>query len=157
MEKPKFVYVTYITTTPEKLWNALQNSEMTRQYWGNHTNATDWKPGSRWEHRDTDDAKLVDIVGKVVESDPPRKLVLTWASPADEARPAGHSRVTFEIVSFGEIVRLTVTHDELEAGSEMRSGISYAWPLVLSSLKSILETGKPMPMTSTRKGWPPRN
>jgi uncharacterized protein YndB with AHSA1/START domain len=99
----------------------------------------------------------VDIVGKVVESDPPRKLVLTWASPADEARPAGHSRVTFEIVSFGEIVRLTVTHDELEAGSEMLSGISYAWLLVLSSLKSILETGKPMPMTSTRKGWPPRN
>ena len=94
MEKPKFVYITYITTTPEKLWNALQNSEMTRQYWGNHTNATDWKPGSRWEHRDTDDAKLVDIVGKVVESDPSRKLVLTWASPADEARPAVGRRGT---------------------------------------------------------------
>src|SRR5579864_4323374 len=114
MEKPKFVYVTYITTTPEKLWNALLNSEMTRQYWGNRTNASDWKPGSRWEHRDADDAKLVDIVGKVVESDPPRKLVLTWADPKEEARPEAYSRVTLELVQFGELVRLTVTHEDFE-------------------------------------------
>ena len=156
MEKPKYVYVTYITTTPEKLWNALLNSEMTRQYWGNRTNASDWKPGSRWEHRDVDDAKLVDIVGKVVESDPPRKLILTWADPKDEARPEAYSRLTMELVQFGELVRLTVTHEEFEVGSNMLTNISYGWPIVISSLKSLLETGKPMPMTSNRKGWPPK-
>lgn len=103
-----------------------------------------------------DDAKLVDIVGKVVESDPPRKLVLTWAEAKDEARAAAYSRVTLELVQFGELVRLTVTHEEFEVGSDMLRNISYGWPVVLSSLKSLLETGKPMGMTSSRKGWPPK-
>lgn len=157
MEKPKFVYVTYIATTPEKLWNALQDPAMTKQYWGNRTNASDWKVGSKWQHRDVDDASLVDIVGKILESDPPRRLVISWAFAKDEARPEAHSRVTFELKQFGELVRLTVTHDELEPGSDMLTGISYGWPVVLSSLKTFLESGKPMPMTSTRTGWPPRN
>jgi len=71
MDKPKFVYVSYIQSTPEKVWNALIDPEVTRKYWGNHHNASDWKVGSRWEHRDYDDATLVDIVGKVVETAPP--------------------------------------------------------------------------------------
>jgi uncharacterized protein YndB with AHSA1/START domain len=157
VDKPKFVYVTYITTTPEKLWNALRDSEMTRQFWGNRINASDWKVGSRWQHRDADDSGLLDIVGKVVESDPPRRLVLTWANPADESRPAAHSRVTFEIEPFGDAVRLTITHEDFEPGSEMLRRISYGWPVVLSSLKSLLESGKPMTMTTTRTGWPPRS
>jgi uncharacterized protein YndB with AHSA1/START domain len=156
MDKPKFVYVTYITTTPEKLWNALRDSEMTTYYWGHRRNASDWKVGSKWEHRDYDDAKLVDIVGKVVESVPPRRLVLTWAYPADAANEAAHSRVTFEIEQFGEAVRLTVTHEEFKEGSDMLPRISYGWPVVLSSLKTMLETGKAMTMTTTRTGWPPR-
>jgi uncharacterized protein YndB with AHSA1/START domain len=156
MDKPSFVYVTYITTTPEKLWNALRDSDMTRQYWGNRTNASDWKVGSSWQHRDADDASRVDMVGKVLEIDPPKRLVLSWAKPADEARPAGHSRVTFEIVPFGDAVRLTVTHEDFEAGSDMLRGISYGWPLVLSSLKSLLESGKPMSFSRIRDGWPPR-
>jgi uncharacterized protein YndB with AHSA1/START domain len=130
---------------------------MTRQYWGNRANVSDWKPGSRWEHRDADDAKLVDIVGKVVESDPPRKLVLTWADAKDEARAAAYSRVTLELAQFGELVRLTVTHEEFEVGSDMLRNISYGWPVVLSSLKTLLETGKPMGTTSSRKGWPPKS
>jgi uncharacterized protein YndB with AHSA1/START domain len=81
MDKAKFVYVTYISTTPEKLWDALINPEMTRQYWGNHRNASDWQPGSPWQHEDHTDSELVDIVGKVIESDPPHRLVLSWASP----------------------------------------------------------------------------
>jgi uncharacterized protein YndB with AHSA1/START domain len=84
MTKPSFVYVTYIATTPEKVWQALVDTDVTRQYWvgGNgpaHVNVSDWKPGSRWEHQRVDETHAVDIVGKVVETDPPRHLVLTWS------------------------------------------------------------------------------
>src|SRR3954471_499432 len=124
MDKAKFVYVTYISTTAEKLWNALVDGEMTKQYWGRHKNASDWKVGSTWEHRDYDDASLVDIVGKVVESAPPHRLVLTWAFPADAADEAKISKVTFEIEPFLDTMRLTVTHDELEPDSGMLHGIT---------------------------------
>ena len=144
MDKPQFVYVTYISTTPEKLWNALIDPEWTRRYW-EHENVSDWKPGSTWQHQRSDAACTVDLVGKVVESAPPRRLVLTWAFPADAANAAKHSRVTFEIEPIDEMVRLTVTHDELEAWSEMLKGITEGWPRVLSSLKTLLETGRPLP------------
>lgn len=85
------------------------------------------------------------LVGKVLESSPPRRLVLTWASSADMAREDKHSRVTFEIEPIGEVVRLTVTHDRLEPGSEMLEGITEGWPKVLSSLKSLMEMGRPLP------------
>jgi uncharacterized protein YndB with AHSA1/START domain len=144
MDKPEFVYVTYIATTPEKLWNALINPEMTRKYW-QHENLSEWKPGSKWEHRACDDRRTLRLVGKVLESSPPRRLVLTWASPADMAREDKHSRVTFEIEPIGEVVRLTVTHDRLEPDSEMLQAIMKGWPKVLSSLKSLLEVGRPLP------------
>jgi uncharacterized protein YndB with AHSA1/START domain len=156
MDKPQFVYVTYISTTPEKLWNALIDGEMTKQYWGNRLNASDWKVGSRWVHRDAGDAKLVDIVGKVLESNPPRRLVLSWAFPKDEARGVAHSRVTFDLDPIGDAVRLTITHEDFEPGTNMLKSISYGWPVVLSSLKTLLETGKPLTMTRTRDGWPPK-
>jgi uncharacterized protein YndB with AHSA1/START domain len=152
MEKPKFVYVTYIATTPEKLWNALIDPKMTSQYWGRRRNASDWKPGSKWEHQDYDDASVVDITGKVVESTPPRRLVYTWADPEDAANEAKHSRVTFEIEPFLDLVRLTVTHEELEPESDMLRGISFGWPVVLSSLKTLLETGKPFESMTRRDG-----
>ena len=144
MNRPDFVYVTYISTTPEKLWNALTEGEITRLYW-HHTNVSDWKPGSAWQHVRLDEAKTVDIVGKVVESDPPRRLVLTWASPAAAADPARNSRVTFEIETVANAVRLVVTHDELEGDPAMGRSIANGWPKVLSSLKSLLETGQPLP------------
>jgi uncharacterized protein YndB with AHSA1/START domain len=144
MDKPKFVYVTYISTTPEKLWNALLDAKMTAQYWQHH-NISDWKPGSKWEHRSSDKERALRLVGKVIESTPPRRLVITWASPADEARPEKHSRVTFEIEPVRDAVRLTVTHDSLEPASDMLKGITEGWPKVLSSLKSLLETGKALP------------
>ncbi|MDB5933488.1 MAG: Activator of Hsp90 ATPase [Massilia sp.] len=143
MSKEKFVYVTYIATTPEKAWQALVDGEMTRQYW-DHDNVSDWKPGSTWEHRRIDAAGGVDIVGEVIESDPPRRLVMSWASPADAADKARHSRVAIDIEPVGDAVRLCVTHDELEPGSKMVKGISDGWPRVLSSLKSFLETGRPL-------------
>ena len=143
MDKPQFVYVVYISTTPEKVWNALTAHEATAKYW-QHDNVSDWKPGSKWEHRRSGES-TVDIVGKVVEFSPPRRLVLTWADPEDEAREAKYSRVTFEVDEVSGVTRLTVTHDRLEAGSEMLEGITDGWPKVLSSLKSLLEVGRPLP------------
>jgi uncharacterized protein YndB with AHSA1/START domain len=144
MEKPKFVYVTYIASTPEKVWNALIDTKMTAQYWQNN-NISDWKPGSRWEHRTNDEAQTLKLVGKVVESKPPHRLVLTWAFPADEKKEDMQTRVTFEIEEVKGVTRLTVTHDQLEAGSDMLTGITRGWPIVLSSMKSLLESGKPLP------------
>ena len=144
MDEPQFVYVTYISTSPKKLWDALIDPEITTKYW-QHVNVSDWQPGSKWEHRGTDKERTLRLVGKVVEVSPPRRLVLTWAFPADEAREEKHSRVTFEIEPIGDVVRLTVTHDRLEPRSEMLEGITEGWPKVLSSLKSLLEVGRPLP------------
>ncbi len=143
MAKATFVYVTYIATRPETVWKALLDGEFTRQYWG-HDNVSDWKRGSPWEHRRADAARTLVLLGEVLEARPPRLLVITWAEPRDRARRDRHSRVTFEIEPVAEMVRLTVTHDELEAGSEMHRKVSQGWPRVLSSLKSLLETGRPL-------------
>jgi uncharacterized protein YndB with AHSA1/START domain len=156
MTKPTFVYVTYIESTPEKVWNALIDPELTKQYWGRRRNASDWRVGSRWQHRDYDDANKIDIVGMVLERDEPRRLVISWAFPADADNAAKTSRVTFAIEPYNGSVRLTVTHDELEPDSYMLRGITSGWPLVLSSLKTLLETGSPLPNTSTRSTEPPR-
>lgn len=144
MSTEKFVYVTYIATTPEKVWAALLEGELTRQYW-RHDNVSDWKVGSTWEHRRSDGEQgKVDIAGKVVESVPPKRLVVTWARPSEVAETAKHSRVTYEIEPVASAVRLTVTHDQLEADPDMARAISGGWPKVLSSLKSLLETGRPL-------------
>src|SRR6202521_394731 len=96
MNSSKFVYFVYIATHPETVWKALLEGEFTRRYWG-HENVSDWKPGSRWEHRRGDAAGSVVLAGQVLESQPPRRLVLTWANPDDKANQERHSRVTFEI------------------------------------------------------------
>jgi uncharacterized protein YndB with AHSA1/START domain/DNA-binding transcriptional ArsR family regulator len=138
-DKPTFVYVTYIESTPERVWEALTDAEITASYWG-HANVSDWRPGSRWEHRRIDGSDVADVVGEVVESDPPRRLVTTWSAPDGQGEP---SRVTFDIEGSGEIVRLTVTHEDLadEADRENAAG---GWAAVLSNLKSLLETGHPL-------------
>ena len=144
MSDTQFIYAIYIRGTLEQVWNGLLDARFTRQYWA-HENVSDWKPGSRWEHRRTDAARTLDLVGEVIESSPPRRLVLTWAEPADQANRDKHSRVTFELEAIDDMVRLTITHEALAAGSEMLRKISAGWPRVLSSLKSLLETGKPLP------------
>ena len=143
MSRSKFVYVVYIRTTPEKVFRALTEPEVTRQYWSQE-NISDWKPGSPWKHVAADGSGTVRLVGEVVEHKPPRRLVITWAFPADAANKAKHTRVTFDIEPIEDMVRLTVTHDELEPGSDMERGIMEGWPRVLSSLKSFLETGTPL-------------
>ncbi|MGZ3458645.1 MAG: SRPBCC family protein [Archangium sp.] len=152
--KPQFVYVTYIQTTPEKVWAALQDPEMTKQYWGVHKNVSDWKVGSKWTHQDYD-TNEVHVTGKVLEAEPPKKLVLSWTHP--EGRPIQEppSKVTFLIEPFMGAVRLTVTHDELVEGGAMIRAISQGWPGILASLKTLLETGQPMPMSTKRWAGPP--
>jgi len=137
MKNPKQVYTTFIRSTPKKTWDAITNPKFTRKYWGEMANISDWKRGSKWEHLNPDNE--VWITGQVVESVPNEKLVLTWADP-DELKDK--SRVTFEIEKMKDIVCLTVTHDNFKAGSTMAGKVSKGWPLVLSSLKSFLETGK---------------
>jgi len=139
MNKPELVYTTYIRSTPEKVWTAITNPEFTRQYWGGNENVSDWKPGSKWMHVTGDKEHAIRVTGKVVESVPPKRLVLTWADPAN---PADVSRVTFEIESVDDEVRLDVIHGDFQAGSDMVNRVSGGWPRVLSSLKSFLETGK---------------
>ena len=139
MQKPNLVYVTYIRTTPEKIWEAVTKPEFARQYWGKHVNVSDWKKGSKWEHIAEDDNNEVYITGEILECIPPKLLTLTWADPDDLA---DHSRVTFEIEPLEEMVRLTVTHGDFKPDSTMAGKVSKGWPLVLSSLKSFLEVGK---------------
>ena len=152
MKKPDYVYVTYIATTPEKVWQALVDTQVTRQYWVDpsagcaRVNVSDWQPGSRWEHQRADGTGTVDILGTVVESTPPSRLVFTWARPSDADNPARHSRVSFDIEPYIDgLVRLTVTHDELAEDPDMLNGISGGWPKVLSNLKTLLETGRALP------------
>lgn len=140
-EKTSFVYVTYIVSTPEKVFEAITKPEIARRYWG-HENVSDWNPGSKWEHVRADGERTVELAGKVVEIAAPRRLVISWANASQSSDPSAHSRVTFDIEPYDGMVRLTATHDELEAGSGMAKGISKGWPIVLSSLKSLLETGQ---------------
>jgi uncharacterized protein YndB with AHSA1/START domain len=141
-DRPEFVYVVYIESTPEHVWAALTDADISAQYWG-HSNVSDWVEGSSWEHRRIDGTDIADVVGTVVTSDPPHRLVITWAGPGEE-RPAGPSRATFDIEPYGEIVRLTVTHENLRDDTEEQNAAA-GWSAVLSNLKSLLETGTPLP------------
>ncbi len=138
-----FTYTTYIRSTPEKVWEAITNPEFARQYWSNE-NISDWKKGSAWKHVDPKTGN-VRIVGKVLESNPPTRLVTSWASPGNLA---DESQVSYDISVAGGLVRLDVVHTNLS--EDMGSGVSKGWPLVLSSLKSFLETGKPIDIIAVK-------
>ncbi len=146
MSKATYLYVTYIRATPEKVFEALTEGRVTRQYWG-HDNVSDWKPGSPWKHQDAASG-AVRILGEVLECAPPKRLVVTWAFHAE---PAKRTRVSFDLERMGDMVKLTVTHEDLEPGSEMDRGIREGWPRVLASLKSFLETGKPLDTWAGKK------
>jgi uncharacterized protein YndB with AHSA1/START domain len=140
-DKTSFVYVTYIRSTPEKVFEAITRPEIARRYWG-HENVSDWKSGSGWQHVRANEARTVELVGQVVDVSPPARLVITWANASQADDPGAYSRVTFDIVPYEDMVRLTVTHDDLIVGSGMAKGVSQGWPAVLCSMKSLLETGQ---------------
>jgi len=142
MIKPEFVYTTYIETTADKLWHALTDGDFTARYWFGHRVASDWKVGSTYRFAKQGNPS---IEGKVLESDPPRRLVYTWDPCSEEAKRERTSRVTFDLEARGNIVKLTVTHDNLDEGGKTYRDISGGWPMVIASLKSMLETGRPLP------------
>jgi uncharacterized protein YndB with AHSA1/START domain/DNA-binding transcriptional ArsR family regulator len=139
--RPSYVYVTYIEASADRVWRALTDPALTAAYWG-HSNLSDWKVDSPWEHRRVDGSDIADVVGTVIEADPPHRLTLTFDSPGDPP-PISRSKVTFDIEEYCEIVRLTVTHENL-ADDAALDAISSGWPAVCANLKSLLETGHVM-------------
>jgi uncharacterized protein YndB with AHSA1/START domain len=137
----RFMYVTYIRTTQEKLWDALTKPEFTRAYWIGSWQDCDWKVGSVWRLM-LPDGRIGDI-GEVQAIDRPRRLVLSWRNEfMPELKAEGYSRATFELEAMGDTVKLTVTHQMDRDGSKFIKAVSSGWPSILSSLKSFLETGK---------------
>jgi uncharacterized protein YndB with AHSA1/START domain/DNA-binding transcriptional ArsR family regulator len=140
--QPTFVYVTYIQSTPQRVWHALTDADLTAEYWG-HSNVSDWQVGSPWEHRRIDGSNIADVVGTVIESTPPTRLVMTFGEPGAQPDDSP-STVTFRIEPYHDIVRLTVTHENL-ANSDAFHAVSTGWPAVMANLKSLLETGHALP------------
>lgn len=137
-EIPDHVYVTYIRASAEQVWQALTDADLTARYWG-HRNVSDWAEGSTWQHVRLD-SDAVDVVGRVLETDPPRRLRITFEGPDDFPSEAP-SIVTFEIEPGDGSTRLTVTHTDL-VSAEQRRSIAHSWSAVLSNLKTLLETGE---------------
>jgi uncharacterized protein YndB with AHSA1/START domain len=150
MANSRFVYVTYIRTTPEKLWRALTDPEFTRRYWVGTTHECDWKPGASWRIM-IPDGRVADS-GEVVEIEPNKRLVLLWRNEfMPGLREEGYSRVTYELEQQGESVKLTLIQEMDKPDSKMVETLSSGWPVILSSLKSLLETGEPLEQT---RQWP---
>ena len=157
MDKPSFVYTTYIQTTPERLWQALTDPAFTRQYWG-ATFRTDWNAGSTMTW-DQFGVTIADPEQVVLESEPYRRLSYSWHSFTPELAESidltddvrtriaaeQRSRVSFDLEPLGELVKLTVVHDGFEPGSVVASMVGQGWPRILSNLKTLLETGATLP------------
>jgi len=142
--KSSFVYVTYIRTTPEKLWAALTTPEFIKNYWFGMSIETDWKAGSPWKLA-FPDGRVADA-GEIVEFDKPRRLVLRWRHQfRPELHEEGDVRCVIEIEQAGEVVKLTITHDMDKPDSKLIGAVSVGWPKILSSLKTLLETGTALP------------
>jgi uncharacterized protein YndB with AHSA1/START domain len=141
MDKSKFVYVTYIRTTTEKLWRALTDPEFTRRYWMETWQECEWKPGASWRIM-LPDGRVADS-GEVVEIEPQRRLVLKWRNEfKPELHEEGYSRLTYDLEQQGDSVKLTVLHEMEKPGSKLIEAVSGGWPMILASLKSLLETGE---------------
>ena len=140
MPKSTFVYVTYIRTTPEKLWTALIDPEFQKQYWFGVHCESEWTAGSAWKMLYAD-GKVTDA-GEIVESNPPRRLVIRWRHlDKPELKAEGDSLCTMELEPTGKAVKLTITHSIDRDDSKLIVGVSGGWPRIMANLKSLLETG----------------
>lgn len=142
--RPKTLYVTYIASTPEKVWQALTSDEFTARYWGGRRIESDWKVGSTVRHVRPDGG--ADWQGEVLVSRPPTLLSYTFAMLiSDRHRDDRPSQVTFSLESRDGVVKLTLTHEHSEPDTVTQETTDHGWPAILSSLKSLLETGQPLP------------
>jgi uncharacterized protein YndB with AHSA1/START domain len=140
MARSTFVYVTYIRTTPQKLWWALTDAEFMKQYWFGMHCQSEWRDGSAWKMV-AGDGQITDS-GSIVEADPPRRLVIRWLHQAKpELTAEGESLCTMELEQSGTAVRLTITHSIERDPSKLITAVSGGWPKIISNLKSLLETG----------------
>jgi uncharacterized protein YndB with AHSA1/START domain len=136
-----FVYVTIIRTTPAKLWEALTEPQFMRQYWFGVTAESAWKKGAPWKLV-YPDGQITDT-GEILEIDPPRRLVIHWQHTLKpELKAEGPARCTIELEPMGKAVKLTITHESEQPDSKLIAAVSGGWPLILSNLKSLLETGE---------------
>ncbi len=143
----EFVYVTYIRTTPAKLWEALTDPDFNRRYWFGIHLESGWKPGAPWKMIFGDGT--VGDGGEIVEIEPEKRLVLKWRNEfRPELKAEGYTRCSFDIAADGDTVKLTVIHQIDRIGSKMIEAVSGGWPKILSSLKSLLETGTALDITS---------
>lgn len=141
---PDYVYTTYIHATPERVWHALTDAELTSRFWG-HAQVSDWTVGSTVEHRRIDGSGVADAAGTVIEVDRPRRLAFTFDDPKRVGDATFEpSLVTFDIEQYHDIVKLTVTHGHLPR-LETRDGVGQGWPAVMANLKTLLETGEVLP------------
>jgi uncharacterized protein YndB with AHSA1/START domain len=137
--RPDFVYVTYIKTSPEKLWEALTSSEFSRRYWFGTELRSSFKVGGSFAL--VMDGKVTDT-GEILEADRPRRLSYTFRHELDdEMRKEGATKVVFTLEPHGELVKLTLTHEGFAKDSRLLDGVSKGWPAILASLKSLLESG----------------
>jgi uncharacterized protein YndB with AHSA1/START domain len=140
MARSTFVYVTYIRTTPEKLWSALSDPQFMKQYWFGMHAESEWTVGSPWKLV-TDDGEVFDD-GEIVESQPPRRLVIRWRHrKKPEINTEGDSLCTMELEPASSAVKLSITHTIERDASKFIEAVSGGWPKVISNLKSLLETG----------------
>lgn len=136
-----YVYVTYIRTTPERLWSALTTPEFTKKFWFGVESRSEWKIGAPWQLV-FKDGRIADA-GEVLEFDPPKRLALKWRNEwKPEFNAEGYGRCVMELEQMGPAVKLTITHSMETTGSAFIGAVSGGWPRILSNLKSLLETGE---------------
>ena len=140
MARSTYVYVTYIRTTPEKLWAALTDAEYMKQYWFGMHCESQWTAGSSWKMV-SGDGQIFDD-GQILEAEPQRRLVIRWRHRIKpELNVEGDSQCTMELEQSGTAVKLCITHTIERDPSKFIDAVSGGWPKVLSNLKSLLETG----------------
>ena len=140
MARSTFVYVSYIRTTPEKLWSALTDVEFMRRYWLGYHCESQWTARSSWRMVSGDG--VTTDAGEIVEADPPRRLVIRWQHQnRPELKAEGDSLCTMELEPTGTAVKLSITHSIEREPSQLIVAVSCGWPMILSNLKSLIETG----------------